>query len=102
MAKGTNTELQQGLAAVMETESITDLQRLSGGASRETWRFKAGNSDYVLQRVRAGTVGGNAAILTPDIPQRRGRCGIAWRSRSGNISPVLLPLVTEVFAGSRY
>lgn len=58
MAKGTNTELQQGLAAVMETESITDLQRLSGGASRETWRFKAGNSDYVLQRVRAGTVGG--------------------------------------------
>jgi aminoglycoside phosphotransferase (APT) family kinase protein len=31
---------------------------LSGGASRETWRFTADGDEFVLQRVRPGTIGG--------------------------------------------
>ena len=51
-------ELEQGLTRVMNAASITNLQRLSGGASRETWRFTADNEEFVLQRVRPGTIGG--------------------------------------------
>ena len=35
------TALSQTLAAVLDGADITDLHRLSGGASRETWRFLA-------------------------------------------------------------
>jgi aminoglycoside phosphotransferase (APT) family kinase protein len=42
----------------MNATSITNLQRLSGGASRETWRFTADQQEFVLQRVRPGTIGG--------------------------------------------
>jgi aminoglycoside phosphotransferase (APT) family kinase protein len=42
----------------MNAASITHLQRLSGGASRETWRFAADGDQFVLQRVRPGTIGG--------------------------------------------
>lgn len=42
----------------MNATSITNLQRLSGGASRETWRFTADSETFVLQRVRPGTIGG--------------------------------------------
>lgn len=39
----------------MGVREVANLRRLSGGASRETWRFSADGSDYVLQRVREGT-----------------------------------------------
>lgn len=42
----------------MSAVSISNLQRLSGGASRETWRFTADHEEFVLQRVRPGTIGG--------------------------------------------
>ena len=58
MSENSLTALEEGLRVVMNTRSITHLRRLSGGASRETWRFNADDSDYVLQRVRKGTVGG--------------------------------------------
>jgi aminoglycoside phosphotransferase (APT) family kinase protein len=57
MAENMST-LEEGLRSVMNTASVSHLRRLSGGASRETWRFNADGSDYVLQRVRKGTVGG--------------------------------------------
>lgn len=33
---------------------VSALTRLSGGASRETWRFSAGGDDLIVQRQRAG------------------------------------------------
>jgi aminoglycoside phosphotransferase (APT) family kinase protein len=33
---------------------VESLRRLTGGASRETWRFQADGNDFVLQRVRPG------------------------------------------------
>ncbi|MEM9515240.1 MAG: phosphotransferase family protein [Actinomycetota bacterium] len=36
--------------------AITGLTQLSGGASRETWRFAAGDDDLIVQRQRAGDV----------------------------------------------
>jgi aminoglycoside phosphotransferase (APT) family kinase protein len=38
----------------MGTAVVTDLKRLSGGASRETWRFNVKDEGFVLQRVRPG------------------------------------------------
>ena len=58
MVGSAHEELEQGLARVMDATSITHLQRLSGGASRETWRFTADGEGFVLQRVRPGTIGG--------------------------------------------
>ena len=58
MVGSAHEELEQGLTRVMNATSITNLQRLSGGASRETWRFAADNEVFVLQRVRQGTIGG--------------------------------------------
>lgn len=42
----------------MGADHVVGLRRLSGGASRETWRFTADGEDFVLQRVRQGTPGG--------------------------------------------
>jgi aminoglycoside phosphotransferase (APT) family kinase protein len=58
MVGSAHEELEQGLVRVMNATSITNLQRLSGGASRETWRFTADQQEFVLQRVRPGTIGG--------------------------------------------
>ncbi len=54
-------EMTAGIRAVMNAESVEHLRRLSGGASRETWRFEADGIDYVLQRVRNGMPNGLGA-----------------------------------------
>src|SRR5215204_6355853 len=46
--------LRQMLADVLGGADITDLHRLSGGASRETWRFLADGVPRIVQRQRAG------------------------------------------------
>jgi len=51
-------ELALGLSEVLNGSAIEDLERLSGGASRETWKFTANGEPLILQRVRKGTVGG--------------------------------------------
>lgn len=59
--------LADGLSRVMGGAPVTSLQRLSGGASRETWRFDCGDHSYVLQRVRPGRpdgLGCEPAVLT--------------------------------------
>lgn len=48
----TDAELADALAGVLRTGPITDLARLSGGASRQTWSFTAGGRRLVLQRQR--------------------------------------------------
>jgi aminoglycoside phosphotransferase (APT) family kinase protein len=58
--------LAAGLAEVLGAESITDLTRLSGGASRDTWRFVADGRALSLQRQRGGDVrdmGVEAAVV---------------------------------------
>ncbi|HEX3090440.1 MAG TPA: phosphotransferase family protein, partial [Ilumatobacteraceae bacterium] len=42
------------LAAVLGAAEITGLTRLSGGASRDTWRFEADGTPLILQRQRDG------------------------------------------------
>lgn len=48
------TELPTMLSHLLGDAEIRDLQRLSGGASRETWRFSADGRPLILQRQRAG------------------------------------------------
>ncbi len=49
-------EMQAALSSVLDGVQITGLHQLSGGASRETWRFEANNHPMILQRQRAGDV----------------------------------------------
>ena len=42
--------LSGALAAVLQAGSVTDVRRLSGGASRETWAFAADGRPLILQR----------------------------------------------------
>ena len=64
------SETTAGLAAQLETalgaKVVTDLVRLSGGASRETWRFVADGRPLILQRQRSGDgrdMGVEASVL---------------------------------------
>ncbi|MEQ1701913.1 MAG: phosphotransferase family protein [Ilumatobacteraceae bacterium] len=59
-------ELANALAAVLGAAQVTELTRLSGGASRDTFRFVADGRPLILQRQRAGDVrdmGVEAAVL---------------------------------------
>jgi aminoglycoside phosphotransferase (APT) family kinase protein len=47
-------DLGDRLAAVLGSAEVRSLTHLSGGASRETWRFEADGVPFVLQRQRAG------------------------------------------------
>jgi aminoglycoside phosphotransferase (APT) family kinase protein len=60
------TEFTALLRAALGADEISALRRLSGGASRETWRFTADGRDLVIQRQRAGAVRdmlGEAAVV---------------------------------------
>lgn len=48
------TELSMMLSQLLDGAEIHDLHRLSGGASRETWRFTADERPLILQRQRSG------------------------------------------------
>lgn len=48
------TELSTMLSQLLGDAEIHGLHRLSGGASRETWRFEADGRALILQRQRAG------------------------------------------------
>ncbi len=50
----TPDELADRLATVLDAP-VSDLQRLTGGASRETWSFRSGDRRLILQRERTGT-----------------------------------------------
>jgi aminoglycoside phosphotransferase (APT) family kinase protein len=59
-------ELADGLAAVLGVDDVRGLERLSGGASRETWRFEADGRALIVQRQRRGDIrdmGMEAAVL---------------------------------------
>ena len=48
--------LDEGLCAVLGVTHVDNLTRLSGGASRDTWRFEADGRTLILQRQRGGDV----------------------------------------------
>ncbi len=48
--------LGESLSRVLGGAVITDLARLTGGASRETWKFVADSRPLILQRQRTGDV----------------------------------------------
>jgi aminoglycoside phosphotransferase (APT) family kinase protein len=47
-------ELADAISRALDGRAIDALTRLSGGASRETWRFEADGEPLILQRQRAG------------------------------------------------
>lgn len=55
------SELQDHLNA-LNLGPVSGLQRLSGGASQETWAFKAGERDLILRRKPDGAMGSGNAI----------------------------------------
>lgn len=54
MTAATDDDLAGRLSALLGGSEITGLVRLSGGASRETWRFESSGEALVLQRRRDG------------------------------------------------
>lgn len=59
-------ELLDGLRRVLGTDDVTGAVRLSGGASRETWRFTADGRPLIVQRQRSGDardMGTEAAVV---------------------------------------
>lgn len=66
MTTSTTDDLASKLSAILGGP-VTSLQRLTGGASRETWRFRCGDDELVLQRVRPGRpdgLGAEPAVLS--------------------------------------
>lgn len=57
-------DLDDGLASVLGATEITGLARLSGGASRGTWRFEADGRPLVLQMRREGDDGDTAVEMS--------------------------------------
>jgi aminoglycoside phosphotransferase (APT) family kinase protein len=53
---GTMSEFETALAAVAERlgGALSDVKRLSGGASQETWAFDAGDQEFILRRAPGG------------------------------------------------
>lgn len=73
---------------------LTGLQRLSGGASMQSWRFTWGDEALILRRMPEGLSGDEAAIESAslslegqaDVIERAGECGVmvpAVRARLG-------------------
>ncbi|MGB8860701.1 MAG: phosphotransferase family protein [Ilumatobacteraceae bacterium] len=58
-------DLAAALADVLSASHVDDVVRLSGGASRDTFRFRADGRSLILQRQRAGDVRdmGNEAMV---------------------------------------
>lgn len=54
MPDDARSRLADQLSGVLGGAEVTDLRRLSGGASRETWMFTAAGENLVLQRTREG------------------------------------------------
>jgi aminoglycoside phosphotransferase (APT) family kinase protein len=63
-------DLAAGLGALVGAE-VTALERLSGGASRETWAFEAGGRALILQRQRPGA-GAAAVSMAAEVALLRG------------------------------
>jgi aminoglycoside phosphotransferase (APT) family kinase protein len=81
-------QMEQALAGVLAATAVTDLRRLSGGASRDTFSFDADGRPLILQRQR---VAGVRDFVTESALLRE--------ARKANV-PVAEVLVTDVDATS--
>ena len=54
LKSSSGSDLEAALAEVLGAQQISDLNRLSGGASRETWSFRADGRPLIVQRQRSG------------------------------------------------
>ncbi len=68
------SSLADTLSTALGGVAVTDLQRLSGGASRETWRFVADGAPRVVQRQRAGDV--RDMLIEADVVRAAGAAGV--------------------------
>lgn len=74
----TSARLEATLEPVLGPVSIENLQRLSGGASRETWSFSANGRDLILRRDPPGRPGAPGAMrLEADAMRACRRAGLA-------------------------
>ncbi|HSL74554.1 MAG TPA: phosphotransferase family protein [Ilumatobacteraceae bacterium] len=67
------TELSTMLSQLLDGAAIHGLHRLSGGASRETWRFEADSRPLILQRQRSGD--GRDMLVEAGVVRAVGRSG---------------------------
>jgi aminoglycoside phosphotransferase (APT) family kinase protein len=79
----TPDELASGIADVLGVATITNLTRLSGGASRETWSFSVPESDkpLILQRQRG---------VQPERPMAREAATVAAAGAAGVPTPQVI------------
>ncbi len=69
--------LRAALAPVLGDVEIEDLQRLSGGASRETWAFRAAGRELILRRDPPGRPGALGSMrLEADSMRAAARAGL--------------------------
>lgn len=60
-------DLINGLRSVLSADEITELTRLSGGASRDTFRFRADGRGLVVQRQRPAPVAAEGETVERDM-----------------------------------
>lgn len=63
--------------ATGEREAVSDLARLPGGASRETWSFRCGPRRLILRRDPPGAAAGTGRADEFQLLQRAARAGVA-------------------------
>lgn len=96
-------ELSSMLSVALGGATIDHLTRLSGGASRETWRFTADGIDRVVQRQRPGDV--REMLHEADVVRAAGAAGVpvpellhAERSEDGSVFMILEAIDGETIA----
>ncbi|MFK7918254.1 MAG: phosphotransferase family protein [Ilumatobacter sp.] len=96
-------DLAASLSSLLNGAAIDGLTRLSGGASRETWRFRADGVDSVVQRQRAGDE--RDMMIEADVVRAAGAAGVpvpkllaADRGSDGTAAMVLEAIDGETIA----
>lgn len=76
--KSVSDALAATIAPVLGPVDVEDLQRLSGGASRETWSFRAAGRDLILRRDPPGRPGIDGSMrVEADAMRACARAGLA-------------------------
>ena len=76
-ARADVSALSVKLGRILGASHVTNVRRLSGGASRETWAFTADGEHFILQRARAGAPGGLRSEPTVLTAARRAGAPVA-------------------------
>lgn len=71
----TPDDIAVALASILGAD-VTELQRLTGGASRETWSFRADGERRILQRERSGAIRSGAMPAEATLIQAADAAGV--------------------------